>query len=36
LFYAEPMHVFATSRRTRGRQHRIHRRAARFSQINGA
>lgn len=36
LFYAEPIHLFPTSRRTRGRKHRIHRRAARFSKVNGA
>lgn len=35
LFYAESMRPVAASRRTRGRQHRINRRAARFSQGNG-
>ncbi len=35
LFYAEPMPLFGASRRTRGRRHRIHRRAARFSFVNG-
>ncbi|WP_170313169.1 magnesium-translocating P-type ATPase [Mycolicibacterium anyangense] len=31
VFYAEPMHTAGESVRTRGREHRIHRRAARFS-----
>ncbi len=31
LFYAEPMHTTGQRQRTRGREHRIHRRAARFS-----
>jgi Mg2+-importing ATPase len=34
MFYAEPMHI-AGPRRTRGRAHRIRRRAARFHYING-
>ena len=35
LFYTESLQVLAASRRTRGRLHRIHRRAARFSHFNG-
>ena len=31
VFYADPMHLAAQPPRTRGREHRIHRRAARFS-----
>ena len=31
VFYADPMHLAGAPRRTRGREHRIHRRAARFS-----
>ena len=31
VFYADPIHLPGTPRRTRGREHRIHRRAARFS-----
>lgn len=31
VFYADPMHLGGPSDRTRGREHRIHRRAARFS-----
>ncbi|MDT5149974.1 MAG: P-type Mg2+ transporter [Mycobacterium sp.] len=31
VFYADPMHLAGTPQRTRGREHRIHRRAARFS-----
>jgi Mg2+-importing ATPase len=31
VFYADPMHLAGPPRRTRGREHRIHRRAARFS-----
>jgi Mg2+-importing ATPase len=31
MFYADPMHLGDTAQRTRGREHRIHRRAARFS-----
>ena len=31
VFYADPMHLAGQPRRTRGREHRIHRRAARFS-----
>src|SRR6478672_3456360 len=31
VFYAEPMHLAAAAHRTRGREHRIHRRAAGFS-----
>ena len=31
VFYADPMHLAAAPHRTRGREHRIHRRAARFS-----
>ena len=31
VFYAEPMHLAGQPQRTRGREHRIHRRAARFS-----
>ncbi len=31
VFYAEPMHTTGQRQRTRGREHRIHRRAARFS-----
>lgn len=30
-FYAEPIHAAGTAERTRGRAHRVHRRAARFS-----
>jgi Mg2+-importing ATPase len=32
VFYAEPIHEYRSARRTRGLEHRIHRRAARFSQ----
>ena len=35
VFYAEPAQAFSGSGRTRGRPHRIHRRAARFSRANG-
>jgi Mg2+-importing ATPase len=31
MFYADPIHPSGMTRRTRGRDHRIHRRAARFS-----
>ena len=31
MFYADPIHPSGKARRTRGREHRIHRRAARFS-----
>ena len=31
VFYADPMHLAGAPRRTRGREHRIHRQAARFS-----
>jgi Mg2+-importing ATPase len=31
VFYADPMHLAGRPHRTRGREHRIHRRAARFS-----
>ena len=31
VFYADPMHLAGAPHRTRGREHRIHRRAARFS-----
>jgi P-type Mg2+ transporter len=31
IFYADPMHLGDATQRTRGREHRIHRRAARFS-----
>jgi Mg2+-importing ATPase len=31
VFYADPMHLAGALHRTRGREHRIHRRAARFS-----
>ena len=31
VFYGDPMHLAGAPRRTRGREHRIHRRAARFS-----
>jgi P-type Mg2+ transporter len=31
VFYADPMHLAGPPQRTRGREHRIHRRAARFS-----
>jgi Mg2+-importing ATPase len=31
VFYAEPVHLVGQPHRTRGREHRIHRRAARFS-----
>ena len=31
MFYAEPMRLAGQSHRTRGREHRVHRRAARFS-----
>jgi P-type Mg2+ transporter len=31
VFYAEPVHLADAAQRTRGREHRIHRRAARFS-----
>ena len=31
VFYADPMHLAGQPHRTRGREHRIHRRAARFS-----
>jgi P-type Mg2+ transporter len=31
VFYAAPMHTTGPRQRTRGREHRIHRRAARFS-----
>ncbi len=31
VFYADPMHLHGQPDRTRGREHRIHRRAARFS-----
>ena len=31
VFYADPIHLPGTPQRTRGREHRIHRRAARFS-----
>lgn len=35
MFYAEPMHLPGPPKRTRGRAHRIRRRAARFHYING-
>ncbi len=35
MFYAEPMHPVGQPRRTRGRAHRIRRRAARFHYFNG-
>ena len=35
MFYAEPIHLAGQPRRTRGRAHRIERRAARFHYING-
>jgi Mg2+-importing ATPase len=35
FFYAEPMRLFGTPHRTRGTEHRIHRRAARFSHNAG-
>ena len=35
MFYAEPIHLAGQPRRTRGRAHRIGRRAARFHYING-
>ena len=35
MFYAEPMHAAGRPRRTRGHAHRVHRRAARFSQARG-
>jgi Mg2+-importing ATPase len=31
VFYADPMHLAGTSECTRGREHRIHGRAVRFS-----
>jgi P-type Mg2+ transporter len=31
VFYADPMHLAGAPHRTRSREHRIHRRAARFS-----
>jgi Mg2+-importing ATPase len=31
MFYADPVHLAGQPHRTRGREHRIHRRAARFS-----
>ena len=31
VFYADPMHLAGQPHRTRGHEHRIHRRAARFS-----
>ena len=34
VFYADPMHLAAAPHRTRGREHRIHRRAARFSHAS--
>ena len=34
VFYADPMHLAAAPDRTRGREHRIHRRAARFSHAS--
>jgi P-type Mg2+ transporter len=35
FFYAEPMRLFGAPHRTRGTEHRIHRRAARFSHNAG-
>jgi len=35
MFYAEPIRLAGQPDRTRGRDHRIHRRAARFSHRNG-
>ena len=35
FFYAEPMRLFGAPHRTRGTEHRIHRRAARFSHNGG-
>ena len=35
MFYAEPVRLVGQPRRTRGRAHRIRRRAARFHYING-
>jgi Mg2+-importing ATPase len=35
MFYAEPIHLAGQLHRTRGRAHRIRRRAARFHYING-
>ena len=35
VFYAEPMRLFGAPHRTRGTEHRIHRRAARFSHNGG-
>ncbi|MEB3982291.1 magnesium-translocating P-type ATPase [Mycobacterium sp. 663a-19] len=35
MFYAEPIHLVGQPRRTRGRTHRIRRRAARFHAVNG-
>jgi Mg2+-importing ATPase len=34
VFQADPMHLAAAPHRTRGREHRIHRRAARFSHAS--
>jgi P-type Mg2+ transporter len=36
MFYAEPVQLFGTPRRTRGAAHEIHRRAARFSHAGSA
>jgi len=36
VFQADPMHLAAAPHRTRGREHRIHRRAARFSHASHA
>ncbi|WP_019971528.1 magnesium-translocating P-type ATPase [Mycobacterium sp. 141] len=33
VFYSEPMHLFGQPHRTRGYEHRVHRRAARFSHV---
>ena len=35
FFYAEPIRLFGEPHRTRGMEHRIHRRAARFSHNGG-
>ena len=35
VFYSEPMRVFGHPHRTRGRSHRIERRAARFNHVGG-
>ena len=36
MFYTEPIRLAGQPHRTRGREHRIHRRAARFSHNDGA